>query len=123
MISEITNLWMLIVCAVDSDVTFASSDSVLFKIHRKNLEFLSEGFAAPVTTITDGEVIPLVERAEVLELLFQFMYPQRHPDLKVVKFETLDELAEAVEKYQVYPALEICKVFMAYVYILNRRAG
>jgi len=94
-------------------VTFLSSDSILFKVHRKNIEFLSEGFAAPAMTITNGEVIPLAEMAEVLELLFQFMYPQRHPDLKTVEFKTLNGLAEAVEKYQVYPALQMCKLFMA----------
>lgn len=99
------------VCANDSDVTFESSDGVLFKVHRKNIEMLSEGFSAPRTN-SDNEVIPLIETAETLELLFQFMYPQLQPNLKLLDFEALSALAEAVEKYQVYPALEYCKSLM-----------
>ena len=60
----------------------------------------------------EGEVVQLVEPAAVLELLFQYVYPQRHPNLQLVEFEVLNGLAEAVEKYQVYPALEHCKMFM-----------
>jgi hypothetical protein len=36
---------VLVVCAADSDITLQSSDGVLFKVHRKNLEVHSEGFA------------------------------------------------------------------------------
>jgi len=60
----------------------------------------------------EGEVVKLVEPAAVLELLFQYVYPQRHPKLKLVEFEVLNGLAEAAEKYQVYPALEHCKISM-----------
>jgi len=98
-------------CAPDADLTFLSQDGVLFKVHRANLEMLSEGFSAPAM-VSDGEVVPLVEIAAVLELLFQYLYPQRHPDLNLVEFDVLSGLAEAAEKYQVYPALEHCKAFM-----------
>lgn len=100
------------VCAADSDLTFSSNDKVLFKVHRKNLEMLSEGFAAPAMVTGEGEVVQLVEPAAVLELLFQYVYPQRHPKLELVEFEIFNGLAEAVEKYQVYPALEHCNSFM-----------
>jgi len=99
-------------CAADSDLTFLSNDNVLFKVHRINLEILSEGFAAPAMVSGEEEVVQLVEPAAVLELLFQYFYPQRHPKLKLVSFEVLNGLAEAVEKYQVYPALEHCNTFM-----------
>lgn len=100
------------VCAADSDLAFLSNDNVLFKVHRINLEIFSEGFAAPAIVSGEEEVVQLVEPAAVLELLFQYFYPQRHPNLHLVEFEVLNGLAEAVEKYQVYPALEHCKVFM-----------
>jgi hypothetical protein len=108
------------VCAADSDLTFLSSDNVLFKVHRRNLEMLTEGFAAPAMVSGEGEVVQLVEPAAVLELLFQYVYPQRHPKLNLVDFEILNGLAEAAEKYQVYPALENCKAVMQYVNSCHR---
>ncbi|KIM36676.1 hypothetical protein M413DRAFT_58317, partial [Hebeloma cylindrosporum] len=98
--------------AADSDLTFLSNDNVLFKVHRRNLEILSEVFAAPAVVSGEGEIVQIVESAAVLELLFQYLYPQRHPNLNLVEFEILNGLAEAAEKYQVYPALEICKASM-----------
>ena len=103
------------VCATDSDLIFLSNDNVLFKVHRRNLEVLAEGLAAAALETRDREEVLLVEPAAVLELLFQYLYPQRHPNLKSVEFEVLNGLAEAVEKYKVYPALEICKTSMQYV--------
>ncbi|KAJ7663144.1 hypothetical protein DFH06DRAFT_1189451 [Mycena polygramma] len=93
----------------DADVTFKSSDSVLFQVHRKNLEVCTEGFP-PSNISTAGEVVPLTEDAITLELLFQFMYPQRHPALDTTPFEVLGPLAEAAEKYQVFPAMNICHI-------------
>jgi len=99
-------------CAADSDVTFESCDKVLFKIHCKNLETHSEGFTLPDWTSLSNEIVPLSESAEVLDLLFQYIYPQRPPDLKAVDFKTLAAVAEAVEKYQVFAAMEICNILM-----------
>ncbi|KAF8886722.1 hypothetical protein BD779DRAFT_1441389, partial [Infundibulicybe gibba] len=95
----------------DSDVTFSSSDAVLFRIHRKNLETSTGGFPAGGFA-TLGEIVPLTETATTLELLFQFVYPRRHPDLETVTFEVLAPLAEAAEKYEVFAALNICKIHM-----------
>ena len=103
------------VCAADSDLTFLSDDNVLFKVHRKNIEIFSEGLAAAAKVPKDVEFVQLVEPAAILELLFQYLYPQRHPNLKSVEFEVLNGLAEAVEKYKVYPALESCKTSMQYI--------
>lgn len=58
------------------------------------------------------EIVPLTESESTLELLFQFIYPQRHPDLLNLPFDILDSLAEAVEKYEVYPAMNIATVRM-----------
>ncbi|KZP33083.1 hypothetical protein FIBSPDRAFT_1036239 [Athelia psychrophila] len=106
-------------CASDSDVTVRSSDGVLFKVHRKNLEVHSDIFAAADSIATESagnakadEVVPLSEHSSVLELLLQYMYRQPQPDLKAVEFEKLADLAEAAEKYQVFAAIAICNVFM-----------
>jgi hypothetical protein len=58
------------------------------------------------------EPVRLSEPASVLEVLFAFMYPQNHPDLEDVPFEELAAVAEAVEKYQIFPAMNTCKVRM-----------
>ncbi|KAJ7028538.1 hypothetical protein C8F04DRAFT_1265865 [Mycena alexandri] len=94
----------------DADVTFKSADGVLFHVHRKNLEVCTEGFPPAEISVTAGEISDLLETAETLELLFQFMYPERHPALDTTPFEILHPLAEAAEKYQVFPAMNICHI-------------
>ena len=62
-----------------------------------------------------NEVVQLPEKSVILDLLFQFCYPERHPELKGLAFDVLAELAEAAEKYKVFSAISICKIFMKYV--------
>ena len=93
-------------------MTISSSDVVFFKVPRRNLELYSEGFPGADVPVHDNEVVFLTEKASTLELLFQYMYKERQPDLSKVKPDELAELAEACEKYMVYPAMEICKVYM-----------
>ncbi|KAJ7744626.1 hypothetical protein B0H16DRAFT_1322138, partial [Mycena metata] len=105
--------------AADADITIASSDGVLFKLHRKNLEFHSDIFAnAADTTPRDadsgaGDIMQLSESADVLDLLFQYMYRQPQPVLKDVQFEVCAGLAEAAEKYVVYSATPATKLRMS----------
>jgi hypothetical protein len=47
-----------------------------------------------------------------LELLFQFCYPDHRPDVEALEFDALALLAEAAEKYQVFPAMNVCKIYM-----------
>jgi len=104
-------------CAADSDITLQSSDGVLFKVHRKNLEFHSESFAAAndfADASTSSEVVLLSESSAVLDLLLQFMYRQRQPDLGGVDFDILAELAEAAEKHEVYAAMTVCNLYMGF---------
>lgn len=84
-------------------------------MHRKNLDTSSEGFSPPDSTSSQDEIVRLTEDGATLDLLFQYMYPQRQPDLSMIAFKRLAELAEAAEKYQVYAAMEICRVRMGYV--------
>jgi hypothetical protein len=99
-------------------VTFISSDGVLFRIHKNNLAVNSRGFPPPEFQSFD-EVVKLSESSVVLELLFQFCYPQRHPDLELAEFDVLAELAEAAEKYEVFPAMTMCNIRMRYVAFLT----
>ena len=68
-----------------------------------------------VRNIADGsqpnekkEMMNLDEPSDVLEILFQFVYPRRHPSLEDTDFETLAVVAEAAEKYQVFSAMNVC---------------
>ncbi|KAF8986310.1 hypothetical protein BDQ17DRAFT_1376233 [Cyathus striatus] len=97
--------------AADADVIFRSSDGARFSIHKKNLEITTGGFPTAEFE-TDGAPIPLTETFETLELLFQFVYAKRHPSLANTKFEVLAPLAEAAEKYEVFPAMNICHIRM-----------
>ncbi|KAH6896190.1 hypothetical protein BKA70DRAFT_762268 [Coprinopsis sp. MPI-PUGE-AT-0042] len=105
----------------DADIVFLSSDEpgpVRFHIHSTNLK-VSTGAFPPLTMgagdmvgLTVDEPVKLSEPASVLEVLFAFMYPRLHPELKDTPFEELVAIAEAVEKYQVYPAISLCKIRM-----------
>lgn len=104
-----------------SDLTLKSSDGILFKVHRINLEMHSQVFAdAGGSTIpSTDEWVPLAEPAAVLEVMIKYMYLQRQPDLAVLPFEVLAGVAEAVEKYGVYAALGVCSQRMRYVFYLS----
>ncbi|KAJ7897694.1 hypothetical protein B0H14DRAFT_2283433, partial [Mycena olivaceomarginata] len=97
------------VCALDADLTILSSDGVIFKVHRKNLEVHSDIFADAehITGTGKGgdESVKLSESAAVLDLLFQYMYRQPQPDLRIVDFPVAAALAEAAGKYMVYSAV------------------
>ena len=79
-----------------------------------NLTINARGFAPPEFE-TQGEIVPLAESADTLELLFQFCYPSPYPFLGGVEFDVLALLAEAAEKYQVFSAMNICKIYMKWV--------
>ncbi|KAJ6501286.1 hypothetical protein DFH09DRAFT_1203029 [Mycena vulgaris] len=88
-------------CAPDADIIVSSSDAVFFKVHRKNLEVHSVVFAdAERTTVPEdgAELVALSETSDVLDLLFQYIYPQPQPDLDGVDFPCL-------LKYEVHAAL------------------
>lgn len=106
-----------VVNSPDADVTFQSSDNILFKVSRKDLETFSHGFSASFASTDPTVAIPLTEPADVLELLFQFTspLPQEYPDIHDIKpFKVIHGLAEAAEKYQVPAAAAMCKFEMRY---------
>jgi hypothetical protein len=106
------------VWAADPDMTVSSSDGVLFKVHRKNLEACSSVFANLENTTRSqngDETVYLTESSAALDLLFQFIYRHPQPDLDALEFKTFASLAEAAEKYVVDSALTMCRMKMKYV--------
>jgi len=98
-------------CASHSDVTFQSSDSVLFKIHKYHLAINAGGFA-PSEFDASNEIVRLTEAGPTLDILFRFCYPEDRPDVEKLPFDDLVLLAEAAEKYQVYALMNICQICM-----------
>ncbi|KAJ6632116.1 hypothetical protein B0H10DRAFT_1772137 [Mycena sp. CBHHK59/15] len=105
-------------CTLGVDVALLSSDGVTHGAHSKNLELYSEGFppaslAAAVHKLPgDLEIVQVTETSNVIALLLQYVHNQPQPDSTAFSFETLAGLAEAAEKYLVYPAIEVCKIRM-----------
>ncbi|KAI0710363.1 hypothetical protein C8Q72DRAFT_799343 [Fomitopsis betulina] len=95
----------------DGDITILSSDSVEFKVHRSKLHTHSEIFPGDELG-SINETVCLSEDAATLSLLFLYMSEQPRPDLRLIDFEQVSKLAEAAEKYRVFPAMEVCKTFM-----------
>jgi hypothetical protein len=102
-----------LVYALDSDITIESSDGVLFELYERNLK-MGLGKLEFIKPNNENQIVHLSEDSVILELLFQFCYPDRHPDLENLPFTTLSRLAEAVEKYNVFSGIPICKIRMKY---------
>ncbi|KAG5635398.1 hypothetical protein H0H81_011402 [Sphagnurus paluster] len=98
-------------CATDADVIFQSKDGFRFLIHRRNLETPFP----PSEFETQGEVVNLSEDSNTLELLFQFIYPKRLPDMDKINYATVALLAEAADKYEVFSAMYVCNTRLRYV--------
>jgi hypothetical protein len=60
-------------------------------------------------------MVQLTEPANVLAILFAFLYPKAPPDLRGESFEVLAAVAEAVGKYEVFSAVEFCNERLVYV--------
>lgn len=97
--------------AGDPDLTIRSSDGIFFQVHKLNLALSSSGFA-PSEFASLDETVQLTETSTTLNLLFKFCYPERHPDVTTLRFDILESLAEAAEKYEVYSAVSVCKLRM-----------
>lgn len=102
-----------VVCASDHDLTLQSCDNVMFRVHKEVLQEHSHGFAVPDSTVSQpDEVVALTETSLVLELLLQYLYPGPQPNLEKVGFTELAGLAEASQKYEVWSAMEVSKIYM-----------
>ncbi|KDR69056.1 hypothetical protein GALMADRAFT_104360 [Galerina marginata CBS 339.88] len=91
----------------DSDIEVRSSDGFIFQLHRVVLGVSTGAFPGSEMD-TAGEIVQLTEPANVLAILFAFLYPKVHPDLRGEKFAILAAVAEAAGKYEVSSATEVC---------------
>ncbi|KAF5318739.1 hypothetical protein D9619_011048 [Psilocybe cf. subviscida] len=94
-----------------ADVTFCSHDKIHFKLQRKYLEANTGAFPGAEFD-TQGEIVHLQESAAVLSVLFGFTSPKAHPDIEELDFKLLAAVAEAAEKYEVFYAMNICRMQM-----------
>ena len=78
-------------------------------IDRAKLEREADAFPPPSATLDAGEVIPLEEDGDILELLFRFVDREEYVRLEDVEFDLLARVAEAAHKYRVYSAMVACR--------------
>jgi len=112
---------MLIICDLVSptvagtDFIAQSSDGVIFHLHRRNLQLHTDGAFPGLDDSGRGsnakmeKITHLDEPSSVLEIVFPFMYPRKHPSLKNLDFQTILAVAGAVEKYKVFAAMGLCE--------------
>ncbi|KAF9026928.1 hypothetical protein BDZ89DRAFT_826876 [Hymenopellis radicata] len=94
-----------------ADLCIRSSDNVIFKIHQKNIDTHTTVF--PPFPSSKDDVVELSERAEVLQVLFKYIYPTPPlPDLGDIAFPLLEEISIAADKYQFTSLSVICDVHM-----------
>lgn len=95
--------------AQDGDVVVQSSDNILFRLHRKNIEAYAGAFPLQATsTIKDLPTIMVPEPASVLQMVFEYLRPQRYPNLDSMWGMRLSAFANAIEKYEVFAAMQLC---------------
>jgi len=99
-------------CPLQTDLVLVSSDGHRFGTHTKNLGEFTGSFPSHIAPANGEEVQMPDLDSKALPLFLRYVHHHRQPDLSHVPFTTLRELAEAVEKYEVYSATEICKVQM-----------
>lgn len=83
-----------------------------FNIERARLDRAADFVPPQDLQSSPTELVPLTEDAGTLDLLFRFVYCERHVSLEGMSFERIAALAEAAEKYLVYSAMAICHIYM-----------
>ncbi|KAJ3711943.1 hypothetical protein C8R42DRAFT_728261 [Lentinula raphanica] len=98
--------------APDADIIVESSDSILFNLHKKNIECVTGDFLLAEMSSDSKEAVQLAESANILEMLFTCLYPRPFPSLEDLDFDTFMLLAEAAEKYQFFGMMSACRLQM-----------
>ncbi|KJA23513.1 hypothetical protein HYPSUDRAFT_66202 [Hypholoma sublateritium FD-334 SS-4] len=97
-----------------ADIVVESSDGTRFRLHRKNIKVhTGSAFLGGLycSSVDDPDITCLSEPGDVLEIVFQFLYPQKHPDLgAVTESESVVAIADAVGKYEIYGAMNACEI-------------
>ncbi|KAF8999548.1 hypothetical protein BDZ89DRAFT_1147674 [Hymenopellis radicata] len=100
--------------APDADVCIVSSDDILFRVHSTNLRVHSSIF--PVvsgSSINLDDPVRMSERGDVLRVVFKYIYPEPPlPNLGMLPFRTLEEVATTADKYQFLALMQLCDRYM-----------
>ena len=91
----------------DSNIEICSANGFIFQLHRVVLGMTTGAFPGSELDM-GGEMVQLIEPANVLSILFAFLYLKVPPDLHGEGFEVVAALAEAVGKYKVFSAVQAC---------------
>ncbi|KAF9267962.1 hypothetical protein L218DRAFT_955128 [Marasmius fiardii PR-910] len=102
-------------CEAPTDTNVCSSDGKVFGAHFSHLKQFTGGLGplcdSPLRGV--GEHCQLPFDHKVAELILEFTHPKRPPpDVSELNFDVVERLAEAVEIFQVYPAMAFCRFFM-----------
>ncbi|EDR07785.1 uncharacterized protein LACBIDRAFT_294451 [Laccaria bicolor S238N-H82] len=92
---------------VAEEIHFQVPPCAEYGAHSTNLEIYSGGFPPATSTTVTGEIVEMPEASAVLKLLLHYMHNERQPDSSKITFNVLYPLAEAVEKYMVFSAMEV----------------
>ncbi len=98
----------LTVNTADADVCIISSKNMRFKVHSTNLQTHTTVFLIMQLNVAAGDSAHLTERAEVLRIVFRYIYPEAPlPKLGQLPFSTLEEVAIAADKIPVSRTLRV----------------
>lgn len=99
----------------DADITFRSCDNVIFKVHSVILKFASDVFSGmvsmPSSANSVNDIILLSESSQILEVLFDSIYPRRRTLLRLEEFQFpfIFKLIDAAEKYDIFDIIGLTK--------------
>ncbi|KAL1699479.1 hypothetical protein EV121DRAFT_284054 [Schizophyllum commune] len=98
--------------ATPTSIAFVSSDNVTFYIDRAKLDRAADFSPPALVSSSPTDPVRLAESSETLELLFRFVYCDVDIDLTSHSFYDVEKLAMSAEKYQVFSALAVCRLYM-----------
>jgi hypothetical protein len=99
-------------CSLPTDVVIKSLDGRLFGAHSENLAAHSEGFppACFVSPESTRDPVELTETSDVIEVMLKYMHNSRLATLEELSVTQVTDLADAAEKYLIYPLMEVCRL-------------
>lgn len=83
---------------------------MIFHLHWKNIKASSGALPGLDDYDKHNRTIRLEEPSRILEIILPFAEKRGKPTLPPdLEFDTLAAIAEAVEKYQIFSAMELCR--------------
>ncbi|KAI5892980.1 uncharacterized protein SCHCODRAFT_02499117 [Schizophyllum commune H4-8] len=98
--------------ATPTSVAFVSSDNVTFYVDRAKLDRAADFSPPELVSSTPTDPVRLSEKSKTLDLLFRFVYCDVNLDLDTYPFLDIADFAMAAEKYQVFSAMAVCRLYM-----------